>query len=421
MALDKEYEAINEKHLLLAKNLTGTLDRYVQDVELAFRMTTKNLPTMTQINGLDEMLVGLDFRHVCVIDANGLIQRLLCALACPKSDRFPVEVLKKLGIARIEAEKNPGNVIFSDLILNPKGAPTIYLLQSLGDGLLAIGELSPEFIRAIQKAISFGKLGHAAIVDRSGRLIAHPLPDWVSTMKDISKLSIVKKMMNGESGVIKFFSPALKADMIAGYNVVPRTGWGVMIPQPFSELEERAASLRSVVLAITAIGASLAIFLSWWLSGLLSLPMRKVADAANRFAGGGETLELKTTSWIDPTEISDLTRSFNYMVKEKGKRSAELAAAVSEATSATQAKSEFLASMSHELRTPLTSSLGSLGLLKNISYDDLSSESKDLVDIALRNNQALLRLVNELLDYEKIQSGTLSIKTSRHNICDLTS
>ena len=92
-----------------------------------------------------------------------------------------------------------------------------------------------------------------------------------------------------------------------------------------------------------------------------------------------------------------------------------------ESEKANRAKSEFLSSMSHELRTPLTSSLGSLGLLKSISADDLSNEGNELVEIALRNNQTLLRLVNELLDYEKILSGTLEIKTQRHNICDLTS
>jgi len=89
--------------------------------------------------------------------------------------------------------------------------------------------------------------------------------------------------------------------------------------------------------------------------------------------------------------------------------------------SANRAKSDFLASMSHELRTPLTSSLGSLGLLKSIAVDEISEKSQELLEIAMRNNEALLRLVNELLDFEKILSGTLEIKTSRHNICELTS
>ena len=43
--------------------------------------------------------------------------------------------------------------------------------------------------------------------------------------------------------------------MIAGFTAVPRTGWGVMIPQPFSELEDAANAVRNSALGVVAIGA----------------------------------------------------------------------------------------------------------------------------------------------------------------------
>lgn len=100
---------------------------------------------------------------------------------------------------------------------------------------------------------------------------------------------------------------------------------------------------------------------------------------------------------------------------------AQLNRAVIEAERASQSKSEFLAAMNHELRTPLTSSLGSLGLLNSVLAEDFSDEGRELLEIAIRNNDALLRLVNELLDYEKILSGTLVIETRDHDIRTLTS
>jgi len=94
--------------------------------------------------------------------------------------------------------------------------------------------------------------------------------------------------------------------------------------------------------------------------------------------------------------------------------------ALTEAKRASQSKSEFLAAMSHELRTPLTSSLGSLGLLNALMTDEFSEDGQNLLQIAIRNNEALLRLVNELLDYEKILSGTLVVETNVHDIGALT-
>jgi PAS domain S-box-containing protein len=69
-------------------------------------------------------------------------------------------------------------------------------------------------------------------------------------------------------------------------------------------------------------------------------------------------------------------------------------------------KNEFLAVVSHELRTPLTSIRGSLGLLAGGRLGELPERAASLVAVAVQNSERLTRLINDLLDMERIQSGT---------------
>ncbi len=70
-------------------------------------------------------------------------------------------------------------------------------------------------------------------------------------------------------------------------------------------------------------------------------------------------------------------------------------------------KDEFVATVSHELRTPLTSIAGSLGLLASQWSSSLPESATRLVSIAHKNIQRLVRLINDILDIEKIESGRI--------------
>jgi PAS domain S-box-containing protein len=79
-------------------------------------------------------------------------------------------------------------------------------------------------------------------------------------------------------------------------------------------------------------------------------------------------------------------------------------------------ESEFVSTVSHELRTPLTSVRGALGLIAGGVTGELPSQAKAYVDIALSNTERLVRLINDILDLEKIESGNLEI---RWQVCKL--
>jgi signal transduction histidine kinase len=77
---------------------------------------------------------------------------------------------------------------------------------------------------------------------------------------------------------------------------------------------------------------------------------------------------------------------------------------------------EFVATVSHELRTPLTSIAGSLGLLVGGAVEKLPDSVLRLITIAHSNCQRLVRLVNDILDIEKIESGTIVFDLERVDV-----
>jgi PAS domain S-box-containing protein len=68
-------------------------------------------------------------------------------------------------------------------------------------------------------------------------------------------------------------------------------------------------------------------------------------------------------------------------------------------------KDEFISTVSHELRTPLTSIRGALGLLSSGILGQVNEKATNLLRIALNNSDRLVRLINDILDLERIQSG----------------
>jgi PAS domain S-box-containing protein len=82
-------------------------------------------------------------------------------------------------------------------------------------------------------------------------------------------------------------------------------------------------------------------------------------------------------------------------------------------------KNEFVATVSHELRTPMTSISGSLGLLVGQWADKIPGQAGRLLVIAHNNAQRLVRLINDILDIERAESGATALAFGRINAVEL--
>ena len=172
--------------------------------------------------------------------------------------------------------------------------------------------MSAKAIIEAQQEIRFGRGGHAAVVDKVGRVLC----DYYH------------------------------------YRL------GGMTPQPLVELVARANDIRIIVFFLTLLGIFTAALILWWLSGTLARRLRKIADRANDVAKGNYKTQPELDHWVNAREIKDMTQAFSTMVLEVERKNGELSWLADEVNTAIVAKSRFLANASHVLRTPLNVIIG---------------------------------------------------------------
>ena len=135
----------------------------------------------------------------------------------------------------------------------------------------------------------------------------------------------------------------------------------------------------------------------------LGVPVRDASGRINRWIGTG-------------TDIEDQKRSEGALEDAVARRTLELAEARDRAEAATRAKSQFLAAMSHEIRTPMNGVIGMASLMLDT---DLTSQQRCFMDTIRSSGEALMTVINDILDLSKIEAGRLALEQTPFDLSTL--
>ena len=326
-AWNNAWREINEKHRLLAENLAPPITIYINDHRNLLALLADELNTFDNVLHVDsfaqvEQKLGNALSHMdglrslSLIAPNGEIHVV--------AQRPDQESPRQSNVFSNEKcflkSRDTGAWALSNIKPSPiSGDPTIVLSHPIKQtaspvNAVLLAELRIDLIEQLRTNIHFGEKGHSAIVDSTGHVIAHPNPEWMKEIKDLSHLPIVQLMMDGKTGVTEFFSPFVKQQMVAGYTAVPEIGWGIMVPQPKSEVEEQVNTLIRTQYSWGIIGLVLALLLAIPLARWITKPINRLAKAADSLEANDFYGDIPAISDLAPKEINQLDHGFRKVV-----------------------------------------------------------------------------------------------------------
>ncbi|MBW7903267.1 MAG: EAL domain-containing protein [Rhodocyclaceae bacterium] len=176
----------------------------------------------------------------------------------------------------------------------------------------------------------------------------------------------------------------------------------------FVRIDQSKATLTRLVREVFAVNftAGLAFALLFLLAlrlltRRLTRPLAALSETMARAEKGESGLRADLSG---PRDLAEMAHAFNSMMEALEQRERELRTARDSALHFAKLKADFAATVSHEIRTPLNGVIGTLDMLKT---GKLGREQRELLDLAWDSSQYLLELINNILDFSRLEAGRM--------------
>lgn len=275
-------------------------------------------------------------------------------------------------------------------------------------GAIGLGNaLLNNYLEKTLSEITIGKTGYVYVIDSTGKIIIHPDDKG----ENASKYDFVQKIISTKNGTIEYTYKGIKK--FAYYTYFKQWDWYIVTTANYDDLKSSSKSIFYSILFSAFIIILLGTFIALFIADTLVKPINKLKTCMEIAGKGDLTIRSDINS---NDEIGILSSSFNNMMDENKQLLEEIIIY-------DKLKTEFISNMSHELKTPLNIIFSTTQLF---SYYINNGENSNNIDKLNRytntmkqNCYRLLRLVNNLIDITKIDSGFMELNLCNQNIVNV--
>lgn len=218
---------------------------------------------------------------------------------------------------------------------------------------------------------------------------------------DISE--VIKKLLESPNKKFTYTSKIdrFKSEIYIYAKLISNDNKILIIAMSIDPIDSTTSVLKNQLFYVTIISLIIAIFISMFISKRISKPISEMKENALKLSAGDYDVKFKHAGY---KEIDELADTLNFTAQELGETD--------------KIRKELIANVAHDLRTPLTMIKAYSEMIRDLSGDNKQKREEHL-KIIIDETDRLTRLVNDMMDLSKIESGFATLEKTKFSITDV--